>query len=135
MIRSIISRDTSSKHHVVNVKHGSACSCTTINYCTIWLVVFMYNNKLVHTIVLSGQVHFVSLLCHGRVRSFVFYKQLRIMEVFLIVSRPIRSPQVRSWECPNVPNVRMFYLVVTIRILTVQLIKRVFIVLCFNIFK
>ena len=44
MIRSVISRDTCINHHVTNVQHGSACSCTTLNYCTTWLVVFKYNN-------------------------------------------------------------------------------------------
>ena len=44
MIRSIISRDTCITYHVTNVQHGSACSCTTLNYCTTWLVFFKYNN-------------------------------------------------------------------------------------------
>ena len=44
IIRSIISRDTCINHHVTNVQHGSACSCTTLNYCTTWLVVLKCNN-------------------------------------------------------------------------------------------
>ena len=58
MIRSIISRDTSSRgreHHVTSVQYGSTCSYTTINYCTTWLVVFMYNYKLLYNMV--GCVH------------------------------------------------------------------------------
>ena len=50
MIRAIISRDTCKKHHVANGNHGSACSCTTINYCTTWLVVFKHNNTLLHLV-------------------------------------------------------------------------------------
>ena len=39
MIRSTISRETCLNHHVTNVQHGSACSCTTLHYCTTWMVV------------------------------------------------------------------------------------------------